>query len=249
MKNCFFDFKWRSIQKNINCLQKNVDIDVWKWALWIADIDEAKNQMKLNKKEIAILTQIYNDYLRRAKFIFNYAVKFWNLYKPVRNAFSYTLRIIPSPNITMDGLPKGYDDMILVLDKYWKEGNPVKMRVLTGPRPLKVIAELITNFNLFEQSIIKNHAISIQAGGKRLIPVFAVARENPKLLDEYRKLLKKLPKFPAININWKHKIDAEKELKPQFELYEGFRKELNELGKSHPFSDFAEFFFPRNEEE
>lgn len=73
--------------------------------------------MNLNRKETAILSQIYVDYLVRAKFIFKYAVKFWNLYKPVRNAFSRTLRFVPSPNITMDGVPKDHDDK-------WKKGAP-----------------------------------------------------------------------------------------------------------------------------
>lgn len=83
-----------------------------------------------------------------------------------------------------------------------EKGGSLNTRVLTESRPLKVIAELIANFNLFEQSIIKNHTISIQAGSKRLIPVFAIGRENQILLEDYRKLKKKLPMFPAINVNW-----------------------------------------------
>ena len=101
---------------------------------------------------------------------------------------------------------------------------------------------------MFEQSIIKNHTISIQANKQRLIPVFAIGKEDPKLLNEYRRLLKKLPEFPSINVSWKYKATNIKELKPQFELYEGFKEKLAELGKSHPFTDFATFFFPRKKE-
>ncbi len=147
------------------------------------------------------------------------------------------------------GVTEGYDDLLLVLDKHWKEANPIKMPVITGTRPLKIIAELIINFNLFEQSIIINHAISIQASGKRLIPVFAIGKENPEMLAEYQKLLDKLPKFPAINVKWEHKFNLEKELKTQFELYKRFRGKLNSLGKPHPYTDFATFSFPRTEKD
>jgi len=248
MKASFFDTRWGQIEKNINLLKGNVSIDTWKWSLWIADIEEAKKHMNLNNKEVELLNKIYSEYLERAKFIFNSALEFWNLYKPVRNAFSHTLRFIPSPRISMTGVPNGYDDLLLVFDKQWKDDNPIKIPVITGTRPLKIIAELITNYNLFEQSIIKNHTISIQASSKRLIPVFAIGKENPARLAEYRKLLKKLPMFPAIDVKWDHQFDVEKELKPQFELYEEFKRKLNNLGKPHPYTNFATFFFPRTEE-
>ena len=37
----------------------------------------------------------------------------------------------------LTGVPESYDSLLLVLDKHWKEANPIKMIVITGTRPLK----------------------------------------------------------------------------------------------------------------
>ena len=247
MKDWFFEGKWDKIENQIKKLKNINKIGVWKWALWIADIEEANKQMNLTADELKMVKSIYAEYIERAEFIFTSALEFWRLYKPVRNAFSHTLRFIPSPRISgLEQLPKGYQDMLLVLDKTWKNKNPIKIPVVMGSRSIKIIAELITNFNLFEQSIIKNHTISIQANGKRLIPTYIIGRENEERQNQYRKLEKKIPKFLEINVNWKHDFDAVKEIKPQIELYEDFRNKLIKLGKFHPYSVFGKISFPRS---
>ena len=245
MKETFFKPGWGPIQNNLNNLLKSKSIQNWKWALWISDVDESIEIMNLTNDEAKNLSLIYEEYLERAIFIVKYAVKFWNLFRSVRNAFSHTLQIVPSPNLKITGFPDGYDDALLVLDKSWKEGHPVKQSVVIGSRPLKITAEIITNLNLLEQSIIKNHTISIQASGKRLVPVYLIGKDNSDNLKNYEKIIKKLPKFPSINVGWKNQPDTIKELKPQFELYEGYRTKLNEFGKILPHSYFGKYYFPR----
>lgn len=243
MKKWYFFTRIKDLTTNMQIFKDSLALDSWKWILWIVDFKEIQNEQILTDEEINSVERIYDEYLERAQFVFSYSLKFWELFKPVRNAFSHTLRVIPDPNITHN-MPEGFDDILLILDSDWDNYSPIKMPVATGFKVLKILYNLITNINLLEQSIIKNHTMSIQAKGKRLLPAYVLANviENKKS-DYFTAIIRKFNRFPAINVQWE-KEDLTEELQPQYELYIEYWEKLKELGNITSHKDVKGTFFP-----
>ncbi|MFW9852903.1 MAG: hypothetical protein ACFFDS_08170 [Candidatus Thorarchaeota archaeon] len=234
MNRWYFFTRMKDLDETMKIFEEEISLEDWKWILWISDLDEIKSEQIYNKDELLYIEKIYHEYLNRSKFVFTYALKFWRLLKPVRDAFSHTLRFIPFPNITHN-MPEGYDDILLVLDCNWEGGNPIRIPVITGFNVLRILSAFIDFLNQFEMSIIKNHTLSVQSEGKRLLPVISVKKSTEES-EYYASLHKKYSKLEKINVGWKTD-DLVDDIKPQFELYISFWEKLQKLGQNFSFPE------------
>lgn len=243
MKTWYFFVRTKDLIQKVQFLEKVQDFDIWKWVLWVADIEEINEKNVLSKEEISSIKKIYDEYIERTQFVFNFSLRFWDLFRSVRNATSHTLKIIPNANIKHN-LSNEFDDVLLILDSDWGDNTPIKVPIVTGSTPLKYIFNFVTNVNQLEQSIIKNHTMSVQANGERLIPACVLADVTKfGKSDYYTTILRKYNKFPAIDVSWK-KEDFTKELESQQEFFNEFWTTLKQLGTSIKHDDAKKPFFP-----
>lgn len=234
MKKWYFFYKVKDLNKEMRIFEGDVSTEDWNWILWISDFEEAKSSGIFNDTELSYIKKLYDNYIARAQSVFKYALEFWKLLKPVRNAFSHTLRFIPNPSI-LHNMPKGYDDILLVLDCDWETGNPIMMPVITGYNVLRVLTALFDLLTQFEKSIIRNHTFSIRSEGKKHLPI--ITMKNPELGSPfYLSISRKFRKLNEIDVTWEDSSLVEK-VKPQFELYKDFWKKSQELGSNFNFPE------------
>lgn len=239
MINNYFSIDFKLIPDTIKKLTKNSSFELWKWALWITDLDETKNQFNLSHKETDAVSKLYDSMLERIRFVFSSASKFWKLYKPVRNAFSHTFRFTSyeGPNLR---LPQNYEDIMLVLGKNKKNSSNVQMAVLTGQLPMHAMAEAIAAFNLVEKIILENHIRSIMLDSQRTFSNHMMADiRNNQIYKLWLNVLQRTPKPKDIEDDYLFEFDQE-EIKKQVDIYDNFRKTLSKLGRRIPYDNVKE---------
>jgi hypothetical protein len=246
MNRWYFSKNMKEIGKTIDFLKNNDSLDIWKWVLWILDLEELKEQLNLSSNEIKVVSKMYNSMLERTKYVFNSASEFWNLYKPIRDAFSHKFSIVPSPENVMN-IPVDYEDAILVFGHNWENNNPVEMAVLSGKHPMIEMANVIVAFNLYERVILENHIRSIKLDSKRILPNRIIGDIDKNLFSKYMNILQKTSKLKDIRVGF-HYEKGIYELKKQDEIYRKFGEGLSKLGRKIPYKDVKETFQPTRKE-
>ncbi|MCE7749434.1 MAG: hypothetical protein GPJ51_13670 [Candidatus Heimdallarchaeota archaeon] len=241
MRKWYFSTNMSEINDTINILKNNESFDIWKWVLWINGIEEIKESMTLSDRDVETIEDVYQKIMVRTKFVFSFIAEFWNLYKPVRNAFSHTFQFVPYPKNTK--VPERFDDAILVFGQNWNNNNPIEMAILTGDFPVHIMAESIAAFNLFEHIIFENHIRSIQLNSKRILPDRIIGDVNKKLFQKYLSILQRTPRLTEIQVKYKFK-ERYSEIEKQITTYESFREKLDKLGTRTSFDNVQNTFKP-----